>query len=877
MPIRRYWQSVFLPALIPIALIAFGQTFELPSHFDLIPAALLLAAAGLYLKRLQSYWGYVHDVGAEFHRFRRLIWLIIPLFFLNAFFLISIYVRLNQSLLIWIFSLVKAGGLFVLLTLLLQFFRFSPDLLSKRRRIIVALVAMALLFFTNWPGEIKFMVLFLLSVWTFNFEDCLEVPLKTKLLLTLFSAIGFILLLALGSSSLSSTSGSGVSATLSTLIAEYEAGLLPLLPSLTSGLRLLVLALFIVLPGKILLRPIADWLKFSLRIRTKLMISYLFSSVLPALLIILVLLMGMFFLVGGFWQLYIDGLLKSESQNMAAWEASATRFQNPAVFSLGLSDSSISVPDLTLIEAKTSSDTTLQNIQVMDLNPASDSGFSSLDSISLAALLLPESLDGAIDPISFQRDTTLIKLGRSAFSGLIWFEQKPFISDWSLKGGVLKGRLQPFTLESLNELKSHCGTDLVLYSGKRFEISSKLSGGVQINMGGAVDPALSTPQTTRRTGFFNIPLTFPVLLPGVTWDAQSGFEEHNSALLIKTSIYSLLSVLFSRERVVNQAYLAFFIALAGFFGVILILVALVGFGLAGGINRTINKLRQGTQQLRNGDLSVNIQVRTKDELGELAQSFNLMVADLNRMLIEIKEKERLEGELEAAKAIQMRLLPEQIPVLAGFQIAATSIPAKQVGGDYYDFLELPYGHTGLAVGDVSGKGMPAALLMANLQACLRTLTLFNLPPALLIEKLNTVLCHNTAPHMFATFFFGSLDHHSGELTYVNAGHNYPIICGNGKAERLVTGGMLLGVMPDSNYEEGHIELAPGHMLVLFSDGITEAADDGDIEFGEERLLDLLSRHCHDDADTILRSILSEVESYCGVPQDDMTLMVLKRV
>ncbi|MFH1861837.1 MAG: PP2C family protein-serine/threonine phosphatase, partial [bacterium] len=242
-----------------------------------------------------------------------------------------------------------------------------------------------------------------------------------------------------------------------------------------------------------------------------------------------------------------------------------------------------------------------------------------------------------------------------------------------------------------------------------------------------------------------------------------------------------------------------------------------------------------------------------------------------------KEKERLEGELEAARAIQLRLLPETMPQLPGFQIAAASKPAKQVGGDYYDFLLLPNGQMGLAVGDVSGKGMPAALLMANLQASLRTLIEVDLPPSELIRRLNRVLHASSAPEMFATFFYGQLDRASAELTYVNAGHNPPLICGNGRLEPLSEGGLILGILPDGIYQQGFCTLHSRELLVLYSDGITEAMNSTGEEFGEQRLIRLLENHCQQDADSVLRATLQSVEEFCSIPQDDVTLMIIKRL
>ena len=160
---------------------------------------------------------------------------------------------------------------------------------------------------------------------------------------------------------------------------------------------------------------------------------------------------------------------------------------------------------------------------------------------------------------------------------------------------------------------------------------------------------------------------------------------------------------------------------------------------------------------------------------------------------------------------------------------------------------------------------------------MRTLANQDLAPEELVRRLNNVLHGNTAPQMFATFFFASMDVENGRLNYVNAGHNYPILCGNGRLEYLSKGGLVLGVRPDEIYVGGEVHLASGEIVALYSDGITEATDKNNLEFGEERLLSLL-QYCHQEsADGILMNVLRDVENFCGTPQDDLTLLVIKRV
>ncbi len=242
-------------------------------------------------------------------------------------------------------------------------------------------------------------------------------------------------------------------------------------------------------------------------------------------------------------------------------------------------------------------------------------------------------------------------------------------------------------------------------------------------------------------------------------------------------------------------------------------------------------------------------------------------------LIHHQEQER---EIAEAKAIQEKLLPREIPQMPGYEIASAWQSARLVGGDYFDILPLDESTLGICIADVAGKGMPAALLMSNLQAAVRGLSSPSLPPNLLCNRLNSIVYRNTESDRFITFFYAHLDGPARRLVYVNAGHNAPLVVrAGGSHERLREGGAVLGVFESRNYELGSAQLAPGDRVILFTDGVTEACSPAGEEFGEARLLRLLEDHRNLSADELQAKILSAAAEFSGGRwQDDATLVVL---
>lgn len=240
---------------------------------------------------------------------------------------------------------------------------------------------------------------------------------------------------------------------------------------------------------------------------------------------------------------------------------------------------------------------------------------------------------------------------------------------------------------------------------------------------------------------------------------------------------------------------------------------------------------------------------------------------------------RLQEEMRHAYEIQVDLLPKKMPIVPGYSISGRSIPAKEVGGDYFDFISLDESKLAFCLADITGKGMPAAILMSNLQATLRGQTVLSKSCKDCVSFSNDLLYYNTAPNKFATLFYGILDSINNEFVYCNAGHNNPIlISSDDKIIRPDIGGLIIGIAPSVPYEEAIIPFKQGDILVIFSDGITEAMNDKQEEFDEPRLLELITQNKAKSSGEIIDLIFKEVNNYSkGQEQmDDMTIIVIKR-
>jgi steroid delta-isomerase-like uncharacterized protein len=283
-------------------------------------------------------------------------------------------------------------------------------------------------------------------------------------------------------------------------------------------------------------------------------------------------------------------------------------------------------------------------------------------------------------------------------------------------------------------------------------------------------------------------------------------------------------------------------------------------------------LNEGGEGARSADISLA-------ERGTSPPIWDVLTRNLTwrSRVAEIQERERIEQELQVARQIQQALLPEAVPELYGWQLAAYYKPAREVGGDFYDFLELEDGHLGLVVGDATGKGMPAALVMATTRGMLRAVAQSSDSPGEVLRRVNDALYPDIPSEMFVTCFFAILDPKNGSLSYANAGHDLPYLWQGGDAEELRARGMPLGLMPEMSYEEREAVVGEGDNVLFYSDGLVEAHDPSYEMFGFPRLEALISERGKERS--LEEALLEELYSFVGESweqEDDITLLTLRR-
>ena len=389
----------------------------------------------------------------------------------------------------------------------------------------------------------------------------------------------------------------------------------------------------------------------------------------------------------------------------------------------------------------------------------------------------------------------------------------------------------------------------------------------------------------------------------VNW--QTGDTNSPAAINVQTRLSKLYERLFAAlgEFAPAVEFLLLFMAIA--FALIEFIALIIGVGLTRTITRSVANLYQATQRVNRGDFSHRIAVRSKDQLATLETSFNSMTASIEKLLAEQKEKQRLENELAIAQEVQAQLFPKEISQLESLEVHGFCRPARTVSGDYYDFLALNSHKLTLAVGDISGKGISAALLMATIHSAVRAYTLETTPvvnvplavgasagsdlmmasglhgsdvsPSALLSLLNHQLYESTPSEKYATLFLGVYDGINRTISYSNGGHLPPIIIGHdGSLRRLNAGGMVVGLFDNQSFDEGCAQMKAGDVFLAYSDGVTEPENDFG-EFGEARLIDLVRENQHLSLVRISEIVAAAVDDWIGANEqpDDITLVLAR--
>ncbi len=371
------------------------------------------------------------------------------------------------------------------------------------------------------------------------------------------------------------------------------------------------------------------------------------------------------------------------------------------------------------------------------------------------------------------------------------------------------------------------------------------------------------------------------LVPGLSW---TGTKWRSTRALISARVDPAAALMGLYRNFRDNPFTVLPIMLILGLTALVLMVAIFDFvmvaGLARSITAAIRALQGGAARLEAGDLSHRIEVRGEDDLWSVAGAFNQAIAGFERSRELEIERGRLENELALARQIQSRLLPAGPPSVEGLEVAGHYDPARQVGGDYYDHLDLGGGRVLLVIADVSGKGVPAALLMSGFRASLMSQDLAGRDPVALAGHLNDFLLRSVEMGKFVTAFLAFADVRAGTLDYVNAGHNPPLLLSaDGSSATLEAGGLMFGVMPGAPYEAGRAAFRTGDLLALYTDGVTEGAGPGQELWGEERLLAALRRGAGRSCGDLVRSVAGEVRAFEGEhgPADDVTLLLARRV
>jgi sigma-B regulation protein RsbU (phosphoserine phosphatase) len=378
-------------------------------------------------------------------------------------------------------------------------------------------------------------------------------------------------------------------------------------------------------------------------------------------------------------------------------------------------------------------------------------------------------------------------------------------------------------------------------------------------------------------------------LDPVSWQGETQQKVAVPAIVyVSSRVMALSHLLLETLGEFSQVYVFLFKAVAVVFLIIEGVALIIGVRLTQSITSTVDKLYGATERVKKGDFSYRIRVPSNDQISALGEAFDGMTASVERLLRESEEKLRLESELEIAREVQAQLFPRSAPEVPGLTLYGVCKAARSVSGDYYDFLKLGENKVGLVLGDVSGKGISAALLMAAIQFALRAQFYDSFPStsgshtsalstAAVVGRLNLQLYENTPREKYATFFFAVYDAATRTLTYTNAGHLPPVLLRRGEVFRLNVGGTVVGLFSPLTYEEAEIPIQPGDLLLAFTDGITEPENIYGEEFGEDRVLEVVQRAPGASPQILVEEIYRSVSDWTGSPelQDDMTMLVAR--
>jgi sigma-B regulation protein RsbU (phosphoserine phosphatase) len=651
------------------------------------------------------------------------------------------------------------------------------------------------------------------------------------------------------------------------------------------------------------------------RLRNRLIVTYVFVGVIPVVMLVILATLSFYLFAGQFATFVVTTALDSELKSLDAAN-SAIAHELAAKMQSGVN------PDTTAVEGLRRTDKAWTDRHVHAWHDGKNVLNSSpADAVSLPPIL-PSYLKGSCREVV--RDHNKLFLRAS--------ETIP-IHGRSLT--VLSS--EPLDQRLLQDLAANLG-EITLYTGITLrKVNAPQTAAPNSSNPGITGTQLSTstsqpegdcaPDTdTAKTGVFVLdtskaaPLYFAGTVPPaarsldrqvsfgtsvsvVDWD--TGDRLNPVLITIQTRVSKLYDRLFNSLGDIAPAVEWGLLIVAVIFGLIEIIAIVIGTRLTRTVTGAVAQLYEGTQLVNRGDFRHRIPVKSNDQVAALAISFNSMTASLEKLIEEQKDKQRLENELVIAQEVQAQLFPRESVQLASLEVHGFFRPARTVSGDYYDFLTLDADRLILAVGDISGKGISAALLMATIHSAVRALSMQDVPvlrepaavgaalgsdvilasgfrsldvsPSALLSLLNHQLYESTPPEKYATLFLGIYNGAERKLTYSNGGHLPPIIVSeDGSIRRLECGGTVVGLFDHRTYEEDSVELRRGEIFVGYTDGVTEPENDFG-EFGEQRLIDLLRENRDLALPRITEIVTAAVDDWIGANEqpDDVTLVLAR--
>jgi sigma-B regulation protein RsbU (phosphoserine phosphatase) len=493
--------------------------------------------------------------------------------------------------------------------------------------------------------------------------------------------------------------------------------------------------------------------------------------------------------------------------------------------------------------------------------------------------------------IEFSKNLSLLRniaKGKRSFAGLLQEGDKLFLISLRIVADAKGDRMIVLRVPVDSDFLATVAPDL---GAIRLNLMDKYDPnkgeGVPYSSGGKLyrvaKPIVASNRTLQDAMFwFDSPVSVVSRMDSVFVGKEGAVDLARPVLAVSNARPSRLSArIFTSLGELRDSYVILFI-LVGFIFVLIEAAAFaIGFVLTRRITRAVADLYRATQFVQAGDFSHRIQVERLDQLGALGESFNQMTGSIGNLIEEQNKRQRLENEISIAREVQNQLFPSSLPSVPGVEIEAICKAARSVSGDYYDFIQLSPTHVAIAIADISGKGISAALLMASLQAALRSQLLAkgteSLSTAELVARLNKHLVYNTGDDRFATFFIAVYDSATRTLRYTNAGHLPSFLICHGAAHLLDKGGMVLGVLDDYLYEQGMLEVAPDSLLIGYSDGLVEPENVYGEEFGIPRLKEAAIRVQGAAPLMVAESLMAAAEEWAGTPEqaDDMTVIAAR--